>query len=280
MIVKTIGARAAALGRQARALAERVWRDGRKLELLHRSMAFAALFFVTLVPLLVVIAAALPTRGNGIADWIIDGLGLSGHSAESVGEVFASRSEVLSATTALSLAALAVFGISLMAALQRTYERIWELPPSAWHTVWRQVIGLAGLISFILLTTWRGLPWHGTAASAVLRGALGVCGGVLYFWWLQHLLLGSRVAWRPLLPGAVATVVAFAGLRVFSQLVFAPLIVSNAVSFGAVGTVLVVQSWLIGVGYTVYAGALTGRALQRDRPDPPPAPPAPPAPPG
>ena len=269
MTGKGIRARATALGRQARAVAERVWRDGRELELLHRAMAFAALFFVTLVPLLVVIAAALPTRGNGIADWIIDGLGLSGHSAQTVGEVFASRREVLSATTALGLAALAVFGISLMAALQRTYERIWQLSPAAWHTMWRQVVGLAGLIGFILLTTWRGLPWHGTAASTALRAAVGVCGGVLYFWWLQRLLLGTRVAWRPLLPGAVATVVAFGGLRIFSQLVFAPLIVSNAVSFGAVGTVLVVQSWLIGVGYTVYAGALTGHAIHPDRPSRP-----------
>ncbi|MFJ7280768.1 hypothetical protein [Kitasatospora sp. NPDC098663] len=33
---------------------------------MERSMAFAALCFVTLVPLLIVIAAASATRGNGI----------------------------------------------------------------------------------------------------------------------------------------------------------------------------------------------------------------------
>lgn len=37
---------------------------------------------------------------------------------------------------------------------------------------------------------------------------------------------------------------------------------SNAVSYGAVGTILVVQSWLVGVGYTVYGGALVGRLGQ------------------
>ncbi|MFG2819977.1 ribonuclease BN [Kitasatospora sp. NPDC048365] len=245
--------------------AGRLWRSGRELELLHRAMAFATLFFVTLVPLLVVIGAALPARGSGVADWITEGLGVSGGPADAVNELFASRSAVLSTTTALGLAGLAAFGISLMAAVQNTYERIWHLPAGPWHALWRQVLGLAGLIALILLSTWRGLPWHSATSSAGSRIVVGACGGLLYFWWLQHLLLGSRVAWLRLLPGAVATVAAFAGLRFFSELVFAPLIVSNAVSYGAVGTILVVQSWLIGVGYTVYGGALVGRFVRPDR---------------
>jgi membrane protein len=55
------------------------------------------------------------------------------------------------------------------------------------------------------------------------------------------------------------TIVCLAGLRVFSGLVFEPLIAGNAVSYGALGTVLIVQSWLIGVGWVVYGGQLFGR---------------------
>jgi hypothetical protein len=33
----------------------------------------------------------------------------------------------------------------------------------------------------------------------------------------------------------------------------------NAVTYGALGTVLIVQSWLIGVGWVVYGGQLFGR---------------------
>ena len=61
------------------------------------------------------------------------------------------------------------------------------------------------------------------------------------------------------MPGAVATMAFLAGLRAFSALVFEPLIVANAVTYGAVGTVLIVQSWLIGVGWVVYGGQLFGR---------------------
>jgi membrane protein len=82
--------------------------------------------------------------------------------------------------------------------------------------------------------------------------------GVVFFWWGLRFLVGGRVSYLAALPGAVVTVAFLAGLRVFSALVFQPLVVANAVTYGALGTVLIVQSWLIGVGWVVYAGQLFG----------------------
>ncbi|MDQ0312901.1 membrane protein [Kitasatospora herbaricolor] len=258
---ETAGTAAVPGRRSAAAVAREVWRQGCTVELLQRSMAFAALFFVTLVPLLIVIAAASPTHGSGISQWITDGLGLTGRGAEATRGLFASRGQVLSTTTGFGIAALTVFGISLMASVQTVYERIWQLDRSPWHSVWRQGLGLAGLTAYILVAAWSGSPWRHSAAQPALRLTATLLGGLLLFWWLQHLLLASRVPWRRLLPGAVATMAALAGLRYFSRLVLAPLLVSNAVSYGTVGAVLVVQSWLIGVGYTIYGGALAGRVV-------------------
>jgi membrane protein len=244
-----------------RAYFRRLWDHGRHVEIMQRSLAFAALFFVTLVPLLVVIAAAEGSRSNGIAQWVTDALGLSGQGAEAVKGLFVARRQTLSTTTGVSLAALAVFGISLMASVQAAYERIWNLPRGPWHTTWRQTVGLAGLIGYILLAEWSGTPGQHTVAQPALRVAATLIGGVALFWWLQWLLLGSRIPWSRLFPGAVATVAALAGLRLFSRFILAPLLVQNAVSYGTVGTVLIVQSFLIGVGYTLYAGCLAGQAL-------------------
>ncbi|MDH6126404.1 YhjD/YihY/BrkB family envelope integrity protein [Kitasatospora sp. GP82] len=244
-----------------RALVHRMWRHGREVELMHRAMGFAALGFVTLVPLLIVVAAASPVHGAGFASWVVDGLGLAGRSAQEVRDLFSSPSQALSTTTALSLAVASLFGISFMAAVQTGYERVWRLPPAAWHTVWRQAIALAGLVGFLLAAAWAGVPWQASPAQPTLRLMTALGGGVLFFWWTQWLLLGGRVCWRALFPGSVATVLALVGLRIFSQLVFSPLIVSNALSYGTIGTVLVVQSWLVGVGFTVLAGALAGHAV-------------------
>jgi len=74
-----------------------------------------------------------------------------------------------------------------------------------------------------------------------------------------HFLVGGRVSYLAALPGAVVTVAFLAGLRAFSALVFEPLIAENAVTYGTLGTVLIMQSWLIGVGWVVYGGQLSGR---------------------
>ncbi|RKT09440.1 membrane protein [Streptomyces sp. 1114.5] len=251
--------------RGLRGRAEDLWDEGCRIEILQRSLAFAALFFVTLVPLLIVIAAAFPARSTGIAQWIIDALGVRGRGSVAVHRLFASRGQILSTTTGVGLAALAVFGVSLMGSVQGVYQRIWRTDRGAWHAVWRQTIGLAALVGYIVLAAWSGSPWHGSGAQPTFRIGVTVLAGLLLFWWLQHLLLAGHVPARDLFPGAVATVLALAGLHLFSRLVFAPLLVSNAVSYGTVGTVLIVQSWLIGVGYTVYGGAMTGRVLVRAR---------------
>ena len=247
------------LGTRLSVLGQRVWARGRELELMHRALGFAALGFVTLVPLLIVVAAASPGRGAGFAGWMVDGLGVSGRSGRAVRQLFSSPRNVLSTTTALSLAAVAFFGVSFMAAVQNGYERIWRLKSAPWHSAWRQTLGLAGLTAYLLAASWTGTPWRGDAIQPWLGLTWTLLVGVLFFWWLQRLLLSGRVEWRALFPGACCTVLALVGLRVFSWLVFSPLIISSALSYGAIGTVLVVQSWLIGVGFTVFAGALMGQ---------------------
>ncbi|MEU8925241.1 YhjD/YihY/BrkB family envelope integrity protein [Kitasatospora sp. NPDC048545] len=247
------------------AFGRHMWACCRRAEILERSMAFAALCFVTLVPLLIVIAAASSNRGNGIADWITNGLGLPQRAAKRVKELFVAPGQVLSTTTALGLAALAVFGVTMMASLQRAYERVWDLRSAHWLSAWRQVLALAGLTGYVVLAAWCSTLWPRSAAQPALGTTAGVSGGVLVFWWLPRLLLSGRVRWAALLPGAVATMVFLVGLRMFSRLVFAPLIVSNALSYGAVGTVLVIQSWFVGVGFTVYLGAALAQTIDHTR---------------
>lgn len=95
-------------------------------------------------------------------------------------------------------------------------------------------------------------------------GAVASLSTLLFLWWSQCLLLGGRIRWRALFPGAVVTVIGLLGLRVFSRLVFSPLIASNTVTYGPVGTVLVIKSWLVGVGVVAFGGALAGRLLYEE----------------
>ena len=118
---------------------------------------------------------------------------------------------------------------------------------------------LAGFIAYIYATAEVVTVTHLGAAETAGRVAVAVVVGVAFFWWGLRFLLGGRVSYLAALPGAVATIVGLSGLRAFSGLVFEPLIIRNAVSYGALGTVLIVQSWLIGVGWVLYGSQLFGR---------------------
>ncbi|MGW7458842.1 ribonuclease BN [Streptomyces sp. NPDC054797] len=240
-----------------RARAGRRWAHVRDLELWPRALGFAALGFLTLVPLLIVVSAADTRGGQGFAQWLGDGLGVSPAAKGEIERLFALPGQAWRTTTAFGLALLAVFGLSFGTVMQSGYERVWDLPPARWWARWRHALWLAGLVGVLYLSAITS-PWRESPA----RGLIAVAIGTLFFWWSQRLLLGGRVAWAALLPGAVATMLGLLGLRVFSRLVFSPLIASNAVTYGPFGTVLILQTWLVAIGVVVFGGPLAGRLLR------------------
>ncbi|MFC9125670.1 ribonuclease BN [Streptomyces sp. NPDC057099] len=267
MPMKPSGAadRPARLGPLHRAISRspvgRGWRRSRDIELGSRSLGFAALGFLTLVPLLIIVSAADPEHGRGFAQWLGEGLGVSTASKQRVEQLFAGPGQALRTTTAFGIAALAAFGLTFGAAVQTGYEKVWDLPSARWWAGWRHVVWLCVLTGYLYLSATTSL-----LREPLAGGAVASLSAVLFLWWSQRLLLGGRVRWPALLPGAVVTVLGLLGLRAFSRLVFSPLIASNAVTYGPVGTVLVIQSWLVGVGVVVFGGALVGRLLYEELP--------------
>jgi membrane protein len=247
--------------------AELVWHDlrfkdlyqaGKEFELMSRAMGFAALAMLTVFPLLVVIAAASAATHHGLAVWVVYGMGLTGSSARAVVQLFSAPARVLGTTSFFSLLLLAVFGVTFAGSVQAGFERVWGLPAGPWHKIWRQAVWLIVLVAYIYAAATVGAVTRHAPAETVSRVSVAVLLGIVFFWWGLRFLVGGRVSYLAAMPGAVATVAFLAGLRVFSALVFQPLIVANAVTYGALGTVLIVQSWLIGVGWVIYGGQLFG----------------------
>src|SRR5689334_11383506 len=236
-----------------------LYRSGREFELMGRALGFAALAMLTVFPLLVLVAAASAVAHHGIARWVVYGMGLTGSSARAVVQLFSAPVRVLGTTSALSVLLLAVFGVMFAGSVQAGFERVWGLPAGPWHKVWRQAVWLAVLIAYIYAAATVGDVTGHAPTETVSRVLVAVVLGVAFFWWGLRFLVGGRVSYLAALPGAVVTLAFLAGLRAFSALVFQPLIVSNAVTYGALGTVLIVQSWLIGVGWAIYGAQLLGR---------------------
>ncbi len=248
--------------------AERVWHDlqfkdlyrsAKEFELMQRALGFAALAILTVIPLLILVAAANPTSRRGFSGWVVYGMDLTGSSANAVTQLFSVPARVLGTTSVFSALLVSVAGVSFAGSVQAGFERIWGLPAGPWHKIWRQAVWVAGFIAYIYATATVVTVTHSGSAETAGRVAVAVVVGVAFFWWGLRFLLGGRVSYLAALPGAMATIVGLAGLRVFSGLVFEPLIIRNAVSYGALGTVLIVESWLIGVGWVLFGAQLFGR---------------------
>jgi membrane protein len=208
---------------------ERVWHDlrfkdlyrsGKEFELMHRALGFAALAILTVIPLLILVAAANPTPQGGLAGWVVYGMDLTGSSANAVTRLFSAPARVLGTTSVFSAALVSVAGVSFAGSVQAGFERIWGLPAGPWHKIWRQAVWMAGLIAYIYATATVGTVTHSGAVQTAGRVAVAVVLGVAFFWWGLRFLLGGRVSYPAAIPGAVATLVCLAGLRVFSDLVF------------------------------------------------------------
>jgi membrane protein len=226
---------------------------------MQRAMGFAALAILTLIPLLIVVAAANPNSHRGLGGWVVYGMALTGSAASAVTRLFSAPARVLGTTSVFGAVVLSVSGVAFAGSVQAGFERIWGLPAGPWHKIWRQAVWVVALVAYIYAAATVGTVTNGGPAETAGRVAVAVVLGIAFFWWGLRFLVGGRVSYLAAMPGAVATVVGLAGLRTFSGLVFEPLIARNAVSYGALGSFLIVQSWLIGVGWVVYGGQLFGR---------------------
>src|ERR1700759_1763487 len=135
--------------------AGRVWREfrlkdlyqsGKEFELMGRAMGFAALAMLTVIPLLVAVAAASAAAHHGAAVWVVYGMGLTRSPANAVVQLFSTPARVLNATSVFSALLLVVFGVTFAGSVQAGLERAWGLPAGPWHKIWRQVVWLAVLI--------------------------------------------------------------------------------------------------------------------------------------
>ena len=93
-------------------------------------------------------------------------------------------------------------------------------------------------------------PWAAVLLQAVLT--------FLFYWWSQHWLLGGRVAWRALLPGAIAVAIGTTVLVRASRWVMPSQISWQVNAYGLIGGVFVLSVWLMVLSAVIFGGVLFG----------------------
>ncbi|MGA5822951.1 YhjD/YihY/BrkB family envelope integrity protein [Kitasatospora sp. NPDC094028] len=239
------------------------------IHVLDTATRLAAQAFLTAVPVLFVMAAFMPHEvRSSISESVRTALGLRGASLDEVKQVL----ETSQSTTADTFGGIGIL-VTLLSAtscsriLQRLCERSWHLPHLAGRlAAWRW---LAWLLVWLAALTVQGQVRAGFGAGDGFGVVLYLGTGSLLWWWTQRLLLGGRVPWLPLLPGAVLTSAALTALSWGSQFYVPRSLNRSMAQFGPLGLVFTLLSWLIvvftavtlgiGVGYLVAGqGRLAG----------------------
>jgi Virulence factor BrkB len=156
-------------------------------------------------------------------------------------------------------------GIAAAAALQEIYEQAFDLPHRRIKDLPHRLAWLAVLIGASLLSGWAGpgLRHAGGPALLAVAGLVWATG----FWWLtMRILLAGRISWRALFPAACATGVLYVAMQTVFSLVFSAMVISDEHTYGPIGTIFALLSYLIAVGVVVILGAVAGRAWHERSP--------------
>lgn len=167
------------------------------VSLLDSSTRLAAQAFLTAIPVFIAVAAFAPPSVRGqLIDSATYALGLSGASLDQVRLAFGTSDDPTRETSGtVGILVTLVSATACSRALQRVCERSWHLPPAGLRLIaWRWVVWLLVWLAALVV---QGLVRDGFGAGAWLGLPLSCVSSILLWWWTQHLLLGSRVAWLP-----------------------------------------------------------------------------------
>ncbi len=227
-------------------------------QIIANSLILAAQTFLALFPLIILLYAVLPAgAAAGLVDALRNRVGISGASANAVQTLFGDRSALQQGTSVLS--ALLVIGsaTAFARALQRVYEGAWRLPKLGLRGVWRWVAWLVALAIYLGVI---GTVVHLVGIREV-NSALEIGLAFVFWWWTPFLLLGGRICWRALIPGAAVTTVAQILVTIGSAIFMPRLFRSNEADYGPIGVVFALESWLVVVAAVLVAGAAIGAQL-------------------
>ena len=214
---KELGARLQHVRARAEATtAGRLQRRAMELDLIHEAMVLAALTMTLLIPALITLASVIPLGApHGVASLVARRVGLSEQATQDLQSLFGGPSVIRSSTTWVGATVTLLSAYAWPTALQKGYELAWQLPSRGLRGIWRPLVWLAAVLAAAAALVVLGGVVQGDSALPALLLVPLVFG---WSWWTQHLLLGARVGWRPLLAGAAAMTLGLYALRVGAQL--------------------------------------------------------------
>jgi membrane protein len=241
-----------------------------------RAAVLALNALLSLIPLAVLgvaIAHVTGVTSGNYADGLSDVLNLHGRTAGYVRDASASVNDSIRSATVVGIGGLLWTAFGFTSALWRVYDRAWG---GHSHAGPRALLrGFIWLILFAsghtIVAIARSTMGHATRDRVVVL-ALELVLGFLVWLVSPSLLLGRRLPWRVVGPGAALMSIGTVAFLAGSSVVMPGLVDDYAAPLGPIGVAIALGFWLWAIAYLWVASAvvtavLAERALEREQAD-------------
>jgi membrane protein len=225
------------------------------LDFANQAVLFGAGLLVSLLPFVILLGAFASQR---VDDDIALRLGLDRRAAGIVDHLITSAPAAANAATITSLIFVTFGMLAVASSLQQIYEKAFGQDHRGlrdWHRLLAWIVVLCLVVA---LESVVGRPVRDGPAGGWLAPLVTVAIMAPFFWWTMHFLLTGRVPWRRLLPSAIITGVFYGCLGVFSRFYFSATIISDSKTYGTIGAIFGIMTWLIAIGAVIILGAVAG----------------------
>ncbi|MFD8236876.1 ribonuclease BN [Streptomyces sp. NPDC059696] len=227
------------------------------LNIVEGSVRLAAQAFITALPLLMTVAAFAPGwMQELLTDSLRAVLGMHGDTLDELRRVFSATGTARNTAGAVSAVVTLVSATAFSRALQAVFERCRHLPRARFRAAfWRWLVWLVVWLAYLLI---QAPVRKGFGAGTVTGLVLSLISATLLWWWSQHLLLGGRIGWRSLLPGALLAATGTVLLSLGARVLMPSVMERSLQEFGPLGPVFTFLSWLIAVFLVAVSGLALG----------------------
>jgi membrane protein len=232
------------------------------------AVLLSAYFFVTMLPVVLVVASYIYSDPTSLAHRVEHRLRLHGSTADLFSTVMVGAGEHKLSAVLIAVLNLFFFGLGFGRVLQLAHARSWglDLRKSVIVDQARYAEVLAAMVVGVVLFELQAKELAGDPAWIGYVLDLGwIALLVGFFVWAPRLLLHHRIAARDLLPGAVFTVLGLVGLRLISSLLLTHWLNWYSTTYGAFGIVIALFFWIILIGTLMILAAALSPALAHRR---------------
>ncbi|WP_167139556.1 YhjD/YihY/BrkB family envelope integrity protein [Diaminobutyricimonas sp. TR449] len=234
------------------------------IEVFDRAMTLAAQAFISILPLVIAVAALRRGDAEPIGRGLSNYLGLSDSAATALERIVPASSDVFSALGWFGVLLLVVSATAFSRALERFYARVWSKPKLGFRAAWRLFAVLAAILLGVVVLQLTRSILRSEPSFVPLRGIIEFMLWAAVWLIVGWIVLNRTVSFRLLLPGAVLCGIGLAIAGGVGRIYLPIALTSSAAQFGALGITIAYVGWLFVLMSVVVVAVTIGQVLTMD----------------